>query len=152
MNAQPSLFGSGWIVSKDGDATLEALHRRHYSRRADRPGERRSSLVIGPGRKLAMVTPCAKAVFAWRLALFRRDGQEGVECTIFRNEGAGRSSDLIRAADAIADERFGPLRHFTFVDPEQVRSPNPGFCFLAAGWSRCGVSRQGLLILERMPA
>jgi hypothetical protein len=30
-----------------------------------------------------------------------------------------------------------------------VRSTNPGFCFLVAGWRRCGRTKGGLLILER---
>lgn len=149
MLAQPHLFGSGWIETKDGDVTLEALHRRHYTRRPDRPGERRSNLVIGPGLKLALVTPCGRAAFAWRLSRFRMDGQTGAECTLFRNEGAGLSSSLIEAADAIADARFGQLRHFTFVDPRKIRSPNPGYCFKRAGWRLAGETPKGLLVLER---
>ena len=35
------------------------------------------------------------------------------------------------------------------VDPKAVRSTNPGYCFMAAGWRRCGVTKGGLIILER---
>jgi hypothetical protein len=37
----------------------------------------------------------------------------------------------------------------TYVDRKKVRSSNPGFCFLAAGWRRCGTTRSGLEVLER---
>lgn len=40
--------------------------------------------------------------------------------------------------------------NYTYVNPEKVRSSNPGFCFLVAGWQRCGRTRSGLLILERV--
>lgn len=145
MGAQPHLFGSGWIVTRDGHPTLIALHRRHYSRR---PGNRKA-LAIGPGEKLALVSPCGRAAFAWRLSRFRLDRQAGLECTMFRNEGAGLSSELVRLADGLADETFGPMRHFTFVDPKAVRSTNPGCCFLKAGWRRCGATEAGLIVLER---
>jgi hypothetical protein len=28
-------------------------------------------------------------------------------------------------------------------------SCNPGFCFIKAGWARCGETKRGLIILER---
>jgi hypothetical protein len=88
----------------------------------------------------------------WRKFL-SADGQQGVNCAVFRNEGAGLSSDLIRAADALADQRWPGERHYTYVNPRAVRSTNPGFCFLQAGWRRCGITKhRKLLILEREPA
>jgi hypothetical protein len=78
------------------------------------------------------------------------DGQKGINCAVFRNEGAGLSSDLIMAADALADERWPGERHFTYVDPQEVKSSNPGYCFLRAGWRKCGITKhRKLLILER---
>jgi hypothetical protein len=37
------------------------------------------------------------------------------------------------------------------VNPCRIRSTNPGFCFLAAGWSRCGQTNSGLIVLEVRP-
>ncbi len=125
------------------------LYRRHYS---SRKSKRTRDLVIGPGDKIVLRTADGDAAFAWRYSRFRRDGQEGVECSLFRNESPTLSSVLIRQADAIADFVWPGLRHYTFVDPEAVRSANPGACFRHAGWRRCPeATKRGLLIFERMP-
>lgn len=99
---------------------------------------------------MLLLTVDCSAVFAWVREQYRKDGQEGVECTIFRNEGPMLSSDLIREADQLADERWPNVRHFTYVDPSEVESTNPGFCFLQAGWRRLpGETSRGLIVLER---
>ena len=148
MSRQPHLFGDGWLVIADGDDTGRDLFQAHYSYRPYADG-RRPKLFVGPGEKLALLWPDATALFVWR-KFISGDGQQGVNCAVFRNEGEARSSDLIRAADAIADARWPGERHYTYVNPRKVRSTNPGFCFIAAGWRRCGVTKHNrLLILER---
>lgn len=123
--------------------------------------ERGSLQIMGPCERLVLMTPCRRALFAWRKHQIRDDGQTGVECSIFRNEGAGLSSDLIRAADVIADQRWPGERHFTFVNPRAVANSNPGRCFVRAGWRyvragpgkhapRARSKRRQLLILERI--
>ena len=97
----------------------------------------------------------AQALFVWRKFL-SRDGQTGVNCALFRNEGAYcgeiRSSRLILAAEAWAWARWPGERLYTYVDPHKVRSCNPGYCYLVAGWRRCGVTKvHGLLVLEKWP-
>lgn len=151
MNAQPWLIGEGWVEVLDGDLTAETLYGRHYSRR---PGKRKKAgLIVGPGEKLVLLWPDARALFAWRRSKHWRGGQTGINCAVFRNEGAGLSSELIRAADEIAFRRWPGERHFTFVDADQTRarrsrSGQPGACFIHAGWSPAGMSRKGLHILE----
>ena len=51
----------------------------------------------------------------------------------------------------IADGHYGQLDGFANpkVNREAIKSTNPGFCFVAAGWRRCGMTRSGLLVLER---
>lgn len=144
----PFVLGVGWIEVRDGDDTGRSLFDRHYSRYRYKDG-RKPKLFVGPGEKLVMLTPCARALWVWRK--FRSaDDQAGVNCAIFRNEGAGLSSELVRAADYIADARWPGERHYTYVNPRRVRSTNPGFCFLAAGWRRCGITKtRKYLILER---
>jgi len=145
-----------WWLTRDGDADCLALWQRHYSSRIKR-GPRRIAQFVGPGEKVVLRTEPGDAVFVWRVfiddCVDARTGQrqDGVNCSIFRNESQHRSSDLIRQADAIADCLWPDRRHYTFVDPQKVRSTNPGFCFIAAGWQRCGVTKGGLLILERQP-
>lgn len=138
-----------WLSVKDGDDDARRLFDRHYSRSAN-PDPR--GYIAGPGERLILLTPCARALFLWRAERYRMDDQEGINCAIFRNEGAGLSSFLIEEADALADMRWPGERHYTFVDPKRVRSPNPGCCFLKAGWRRCGTTKiNNLLILERLP-
>lgn len=141
-----------WYITKDGDASCLRLYRRHYSRRNKRP---KQGQFVGPGHHIVLRTNAADAVFVWRAAKYRRDGQQGIECSLFRNEAPAlyTSSVLIRQADAVADFCWPRERHYTFVDPEAVRrdnprNTNPGFCFLAAGWRKCGMTKDGLLIFE----
>ena len=92
----------------------------------------------------------ARALFVWRKFL-SDDEQEGVNCAVFRNEGDELSSQLIREADALADERWPRARHYTYVNARRIRSSNPGYCFIKAGWRRCGETRWNrLTILERV--
>lgn len=136
-----------WRATRDGDAHARSIFHRHYSHRPYRDG-RRPRLFVGPGEKFVLLSLDGSALFVWRK--FRSlDDQEGVNCAVFRNEGGGRSSDLIREADAIAWARWPERRHYTYVDASSVRSSNPGYCFLMAGWRKCGVTKdRGLIVLE----
>lgn len=142
-----------WLPSHRSDARAIALYRRHYSaKKNDRPG-RQLRNFMGPGATMVLLTADCRAVFAWAWNTVPRwDHQTGVCCVLFRNEGPVQSSVLIREADALAWQRWPAARLFTYVDPSEVASVNPGACFLHAGWRRCGVSKvRGLLILERLP-
>ena len=144
-----------WIAVSPTDDRLRGLYMRHYSskkatqrRGPSTPAQRR---IVGPGECWAALTPDALAGFVWRWARYRQDDQDGVECTLFRNEGTSvaRSSDLIRAAVETAQQRWLGLRLFTFVDPREIRSTNPGACFIAAGWRRLPTpTKRGLRVLE----
>ena len=48
----------------------------------------------------------------------------------------------------IAWRRWPGERLFTYVNGGKIRSTNPGYCFLMAGWRKCGISKVGLTILE----
>jgi hypothetical protein len=89
-------------------------------------------------------------LFVWRK--FIDDAvpkQEGVNCAVFRNEGAGLSSRLIMAADDLAWYRWPGERLYTYVDPKRTRHKrDPGRCFIRAGWRPCGWTKGGLRILE----
>jgi hypothetical protein len=149
-SVQPFLIGVGWQTVRDGDDSARAIFHRHYSYRPYADG-RRPKLIVGPGEKLVLLRHDARALFIWR-KFISGDGNEGINCAVFRNEGAERSSDLIREGDYIADLRWPGERHYTYVNPRAVRSVNPGYCFLVAGWRRCGVTKHNkLLILERAP-
>lgn len=146
---QPFLIGDQtWIEVRDGNLTAASIYDRHYSRNPKSRGDPRCA---GPGQKMVLLTPCARALFVWR-KFISKDQQDGVNCAIFRNEGAGLSSELIRAAMALAWCRWPAERFYTYVNPRRVRSANPGYCFKQAGWRLCGVTKtRKLLVLEVLP-
>ena len=138
---------SRWILASSSDPRALAIvdgtgihagRGAHYSRRT--PG---SKTFTGVGREVVLVTQCLRAV--WAVVYQRTPSARGTGASrgrtgtvdakprhiwrnmVFRNLGAGLSSDLIReATEATYDEwikRYGELQ-----------SSNPGFCYLAAGW------------------
>lgn len=155
----PDLEGH-WLAVQDGDARARALFLRHYSARKrlarHGPCGGRSPLILPAGEKLLLLTGDCLALFGWvRNTVDRYDHQVGVNCTVFRNEGPLLSSELVRAADRLAWDRWPDIaRHFTYVDPNAVQSSNPGYCFLRAGWRRVKGYRskiRGYALLEVYP-
>ena len=64
-----------------------------------------------------------------------------------------KSSRLILAAEVWAWARWPGERLYTYVDTRRVRSTNPGYCYLAAEWRKCGVLKvRRLIIFEKWPA
>jgi hypothetical protein len=147
--------GPLWWLTRDGDRTCLELYERHYSAYRYRDGRVRLTFC-GPGENIVLRTECGDAFFVWRrfidACIDTRTGlpQAGINCAAFRNEGTARSSDLIRQADAIADCVWSDRRHYTYVDASRIRSTIPGYCFRRAGWRRCGTTKGGLVILERV--
>ena len=140
---------SRWIPTKDGDPRALGLFKRHYS---CPPGPRKVRLFVAPGEKMVLLTPLCDALFVWlKNRIERYDHQDGVICTVFRNEGPMLSSDLITEAMHCAQQRWPGERLFTYVSPRHVTSPNPGYCFKRAGWRFSGVSPKGLHILDWSP-
>lgn len=138
-----------WYLTKDGDKSCLALYLRHYSSKK-RPAGKRLAQFVGPGEHIVLRTGDGDAVWVWRQ--YKDDTyppQHGVECSLFRNEGSILSSILVRQADAVADLCWPGCRHYTKVNPRAVRSKNPGFCFMAAGWRRAGMTQGGLIIFDK---
>jgi hypothetical protein len=130
----PGLEVGAWQVRSKADPAACALADRHYSRQ--RPG---SGQVGPPGRLLVLVTPCERAVWLthWPRADLALDGLDAWRCSIFRNEGAGLSSELIEAAMALTAQRWSgrPADGWvTWIDTTKVQSSNLGYCFKQAGW------------------
>lgn len=143
------LTGNPWILTRDGDLGCRAIYERHYSHRAYKDG-RRPVLFVGPGEKIVLCTPDYAALFVWR-KFIDDSGQYGVNCAVFRNEMPERylSSALIVSAEDWARKRWPGERLYTYVNQSKIASSNPGFCFIKAGWRRCGKTRNGLVILEK---
>ena len=162
-----------WLLSSSSDPRALAVvdgtgpfaaHGPHYSRRT--PGSR---TFTGVGREIVLVTECGRAVWACvhqRTPTARGTGasrgRAGVTDTrarfiwrnmVFRNLGAGLSSDLIVSATERTYEewerRYGAIpdeRLRTEIDIRRVRSTNPGFCYLMAGWTRDRIVRGKLYL------
>lgn len=132
---------------RDGHPIALELYSRHYSCRelADR------NRIVGPGARIVLLTNDNKALFVWR-DFINDDGNEGINCAVFRNEGPRLSSDLLLEAERIAWQRWPGRRLYTYVSAAAVQSSNPGYCFKKAGWRTCGVTKKRkLLILEKLP-
>lgn len=148
--------GSHWIPVGDGDPRALALYLRHYSARkngATRYGAKNWNRFVGPAEDhIVLLTVRCDALFIWRKDKYRRDGQVGVNCSVFRNESDVLSSELILEAERWAWQKWPGERLFTFVDASAIRSTNPGYTYLKAGWRRLSdVTGKGLRILEKLP-
>lgn len=140
-----------WTVVTKFNRQAVALADGHYSRR--RPG---SPQFMPPGQTLVLLTTDATAVFGWwrphpAAGIRAMNGLDGWTCTIFRNTGAGLSSELILAAEAelLRRHECGPDGLITYVWDSRVASPNPGYCFKCAGWRSAGRSADGRKTLLR---
>ena len=145
-----------WVQRKDGDAKCREIFDRHYSRYFYKDG-RKPKLFVGPGEKMVLLHAKENALCVWR-KFISADNQQGINCSIFRNESEERASELLRSAMALAWERWPGQRFFTYVNPRAVRPtfernrPVWGWCFYKAGWSFCGVTKtRGYHILECFP-
>lgn len=152
MSAQPFLLPAGlWTEVYDGNGTAFQLFRRHYSFSRSKRIPDTETRIAGPGEKMLLLTADATALFVWR-KFISKDGQQGVNCAVFRNESSHLASDLIVDAMRLGWERWPGARFYTYVNPRKVRSTNPGYCFLRAGWRKCGITKtRRLLVLEASP-
>lgn len=135
-----------WMLTHKGDRACRLLADRHYSRQ-----NVGAPMFTRPGRNLVLRTAAGDAVWVTWSGI-RDDGLRAWECTIFRNESSHLSSDLIRSAVAATISEWGqppPDGIITYVDQSKVRSSNPGFCFLKAGFKRVGRSKKRSLVLLR---
>ena len=134
-----------WVISRDMNPIAQKLADRHYSR--ENPGSKKG--FIGPGEKIVLLSSDGNALFAWlrQDPELRLDHIDGVNCTIFRNEGPVLSSKLILEAEKFAHDRWPGLKLFTYVSKEKVKSKNPGWCFIKAGWKPAGENKSGELRL-----
>jgi len=128
------------------DPQVVELANRHYSR------EHPSKAVGSPARLLVLRDTYGRVAFVWSWPRdgYRRDGQTGANCELFRREAGPLASELILESEGWVRQVWPDVRRFfTYVDPSRVRSPNPGYCFLCAGYSRVGVSASGKLLLVK---
>lgn len=129
---------SNWTLVKKTNKVAVGLADFHYSR------QKVGSREIGPpGQKIVLLNNDSTAVWGshrpapWT-GIQRMDKFQGSSCFIFRNTGTTLSSELIREAVGITALRWGDQPMITYVALDHVRSTNPGYCFLRAGFTRVG--------------
>lgn len=147
----------------DGTGT-HAAHGPHYSRRT--PGSR---TFTGVGKEIVLVTEDGRAV--WAVVYQRTPAARGTGASrgrstttdakpchiwrnmLFRNLGSELSSELITSATSETYrcwvERYGtlpPERLRTEIGIREIRSTNPGYCYLRAGWERDRIVRGKLYL------
>ncbi len=134
-----------WQLSHRCDPRARVLADDHYSRQT--VGAKN---FVQPGRCLvlyqpALIEPAPKRGALWvSVAPFaeyvKHEWPSAWSCAMFRNIGAGLSSELIRQAVAITRWRWPDvpaLGMVTFVDAGKVRAKrDPGRCFKKAGFRR----------------
>jgi len=120
-----------WTVVKDGDPVGLTLYERHYSCYQYKDGRQRK-LFCGPGFKIVLLKTGGDALFVWR-KFIDASGQQGINCSVFRNESDVLSSSLILEAERVSECRWPGERMYTYVNGKEVNSRNPGFCF-HQGW------------------
>jgi hypothetical protein len=148
--------GVRWVRSHRFDRRALPLADRHYNRQ--KVG---SPQFVPPGRCVVLLTRDADALWvtSWPFPEYTKHAWAGAWVnSLFRNESPHLSSELIREAVATTRHAWEAPREglITFVDASKVRSPNPGYCYLAAGFQRAGKTQGGLLAFylaqEDMPA
>lgn len=143
-----------WEMSHRADKRALALADRHYSRQ--KPG---TPQFVPPGRCLVLYakTDSGEALWvtAYPFAQYVKHNWAGAwTCSLFRNEGAGLSSELITDAVAATRAYYGAppaLGMITFVLPKAIRSTNPGACYKHAGWHVVGSAKDGKPCLQILP-
>ena len=149
-DAKTVLENNPWHKVSDRDPMAVDIYERHYSVRNYKDGRRnrRQKGFVGPGEKCVLMTTDGRALFAWRHSLIVDKGNpEGVCCTVFRNEGEAKSSELILWAEEYARSLWPGEQLYTWVWDSKVKSKNPGYCFKVAGWKAIRRNKDGRLTL-----
>ena len=146
-----------WWISHRADQVTRRIADRHYNRQ--KIGSRQ---FVPPGRCMVlkgpdMLDPTAFWVTSWPFAEYVKHNWGGAWiCSAFRNEGSELSSELI--LDAVAATRWKwpevpELGMITFVDERKIKSRNPGYCYLRAGFTKLKerTKKDRLVVLQMLP-
>lgn len=130
-----------WIRVSKCSSVARAFARPHYSIATP------DAELGPPGQKLIWMGEDGKALWGshrpapWA-NVKRMDGFEGHSCFIFRNAGGPLSSLIIREAVALTALEWGVAPFITYVAIKKVKSPNPGYCFVKAGFHKASVKEK----------
>lgn len=148
-----------WRLSHRAEVRARLLADRHYNRQ-----KIGSPQFVPPGRCVVLYAGTREGeafwVTSWPFAEYVRHAWPGAWiCSAFRNEGAGRASELIVQAVAATRAVWEPpaLGMITFVDRRKVRPTKVhgkdvwGWTYRQAGFRDVGETKGGLLALQLLP-
>lgn len=142
-----------WTLSNRRDHEMLPMADRHYNRQ-----KIGSPQFVPPGRCVVLKTPCLRALWvtSWPFAEYVKHAWAGAWVnSLFRNEGAGLSSELI--LDAISATKacwpqIPSLGIITFVNADKTRKKrDPGRCYRRAGFRHVGFTKGGLWAFQMLP-
>lgn len=148
-----------WRESFRADPAALPLADRHYNRQKIGAPQ-----FVPPGSCLVFLSHCQRALWvtSWPIAKYVKHAWAGAWMnSLFRSEGAGRASDLIRQAVAATRHLWPsvpPLGMVSFVDPKHVKpvirrgAEIYGYCYLKAGFRHVGFTKGGLWAWQMLPA
>lgn len=146
-----------WVRSHRADKEALPLADRHYNRQ--KPG---TPQFVPPGRCQVFLSEEKRALWitSWPFAQYVKHAWAGAWVnSLFRNEGAGQSSDLITGAILRTLEIWEPpaLGIVTFVDPKHVPGIMVrgyrvfGFSYWKAGFKHVGFTKGKLHVWQMLP-
>jgi len=142
-----------WEQSNRFDPRAVAIADRHYNRQ--KPG---TNQFVPPGSNVVFMTPDERALWVTICQEHVRHAWPGAWVnSLFRNEGAGLSSALIREAVAATRALWPAVPDagiITFVDGSKIRRKrDPGRCYRKAGWRHVGFTQERrLYVFQQLPA
>lgn len=142
-----------WLISNRADPEARKLADLHYNRQKVGAPQ-----FVPPGRCIVLKTACRRAVWvtSWPFAEYVQHEWAGAWVnSLFRSEGAGLSSELIREAVAATRAIWTPpeLGMVSFVDADKTRRKrDPGRCYRRAGFRHVGFTRGGLYAFQMLPS
>ena len=146
---------SNWCLSHRADPLGCAIADRHYNRQ-----KIGSPQFVPPGRCLVLMQRDALWTTSWPFAEYVRHDWAGAWVnSLFRKEGNGIASEMIRAAISHTRFQWEPpaLGMITFVDAKKtpgtmVRGQRiHGYSYLKAGFRHVGFTKGGLWAWQILP-
>lgn len=147
-------FTDELVVVPKFDREMAVFSDEHYSRQ--KPG---SNQFMPPGFTIVIRNNEGTLLFGWLRQIHRDDGEEGYNCSIFRNTSDRLSSSVILECERIAFEKWGPARTFTYVNPRRLRTIKrrgvefcrypAGRCFIEAGYRLVRQTNDGKHLLAK---
>ncbi len=141
-----------WKLSHRFDPMAVKIADRHYNRQKIGTPQ-----FVPPGRCIVLIGDGFNALWvtSWPFAEYTKHEWAGAWVnTLFRNESDRLSSELILQAIAATRCFWEPpeLGIITFINSKKIRSTNPGYCYLMAGFKKVGRSKMhGLYALQMLP-